>query len=135
LDQDIEPITKPSWVEYNKEGSVNLIAYGDNFIRMKEAIDKDNLPINLYNARFIKPLDETMVRNILLSDKTTYVLEDVTYISGLGSAIFEYAQAKNLPTNNLKILGLPDEFIEQGSIDEIYEKHGLSTKQIIKKIL
>jgi len=135
LDQETKPITKPSWVKYDKSGTVNLIAYGDNFIRMKQAIDTDDLPINLVNARFIKPLDESMVEDILLSNNKTYVLEDVTYISGLGSAIFEYAQAKNLPTNDLKILGLPDEFIEQGSIDEIYEKHGLSTKQIIKKIL
>ncbi len=128
-------ITKPVWFEFNQNAEVNLIAYGDNFQRMKSYILEKNLPINLYNALFIKPLDEKMVSKILKSNLPTYVLEDVTYISGLGSAIFEFGQKNNLPINNLKILGLPDEFIQQGSKEEIYEKYGLSTEQIINKIL
>ncbi len=128
-------ITKPTWFEYNNNGSVNLIAYGDNFTRMKAYIDSKKLSINLYNAMFIKPLDELIVTSILKSNLPTYVLEDVTYISGLGSAIFEFAQKNDLPVNHLKIFGLPDKFIEQGTREEIYQKYGLSTEQIIDKIL
>ena len=128
-------ITKPLWHEFNQNAKVNLIAYGDNFQRMKSYIFKNKLPVNLYNALFIKPLDEEMVSKILKSSLPTYVLEDVTYISGLGSAIFEFAQKNDLPVSKLRIIGLPDEFIQQGSKEEIYEKYGLSTEQIINKIL
>ncbi len=128
-------ITKPLWHEFNQNAKVNLIAYGDNFQRMKSYIFENKLPVNLYNALFIKPLDEETVSKILKSSLPTYVLEDVTYISGLGSAIFEFAQKNDLPVSKLRIIGLPDEFIQQGSKEEIYEKYGLSTEQIINKIL
>jgi len=128
-------ITKPLWHEFNQNAKVNLIAYGDNFQRMKSYIFENKLPVNLYNALFIKPLDEETVSKILKSNLPTYVLEDVTYISGLGSAIFEFAQKNDLPVSKLRIIGLPDEFIQQGSKEEIYEKYGLSTEQIINKIL
>lgn len=128
-------ITKPVWLEFNQNAEVNLITYGDNFQRMKSYIFEKKLPVNLYNALFIKPLDEETVSKILKSSLPTYVLEDVTYISGLGSAIFEFAQKNDLPVSKLRILGLPDEFIQQGSKEEIYEKYGLSTEQIINKIL
>ncbi len=133
--ETFEPIKAPSWVEENNQGEFNLIAYGDNFIRMSEYINTKKLPINVYNARFIKPFDNKMVTKILNSNLKTFVLEDATIVSGLGGAIFEYAQANDLNTNNLKILGLPDEFIEHGSVQDIYKLYGLDTESIIKKIM
>ncbi|XMB72375.1 1-deoxy-D-xylulose-5-phosphate synthase [Mycoplasmatota bacterium WC30] len=132
---NFEPIIAPSWVEENNQGEFNLIAYGDNFIRMSEYIKTNKLPINVYNARFIKPFDNKMVEKILNSNLKTYVLEAATVVSGLGSAIFEHAQANNLNTNNLRILGLPDEFIEHGSVQDIYRLYGLDTESVIKKIM
>jgi len=130
----ITNIDRPDWVEYDNQGSVNLIAYGDNFTRLYNHITKKNLPINIYNARFIKPLDKEMLTKILSSGKNTYVVEDVTYISGLGSAMFEYAQANGLSSDRIRIIGLPDEFIEHGSVSEIQKKYGLDCESIIKKI-
>jgi 1-deoxy-D-xylulose-5-phosphate synthase len=76
-----------------------------------------------------------MVKDILNMNKKTYILEDVTKISGLGSSILEFANENDLPTNNIKILGLPDKFIEQGTQEEIYKKYNLDTESIIKTIL
>ncbi len=132
---DFEPITKPSWTVFNQNGQVNLIAYGDNYIRMQEMIENENLKVNLYNARFIKPLDEICVTQILNSGLKTFVLEDVTIVGGLGSAIFEFAQAQDLPTNTLKILGLPDQFIEHGTVEEIWKQYGLDNETIRNTIL
>jgi len=133
--EDFKQITKPIWIEELHQGTSNLVAYGDNFARMKSYIEKNKLPINLYNALFIKPLDETMVNKIMQSNLPTYVLEDVTKISGLGSSILEYAADKGLNTSNIKILGLPDQFIEQGTVEEIYQKYGLDDEEIVKTIL
>jgi len=133
--QGLPPIEKPSWVENNRLGTVNLVAYGDNFRRLNEHVENYGLPINTFNARFIKPLDNAMVDKILTSGFSTFVVEDVTVIGGLGSAIFEYAQSQGLPTDKIKIIGLPDEFIEHGSQDEIRKKYGLDTESIIKKII
>ena len=129
-----EPITKPTWLEINNQGEFNLIAYGDNFVRLQTYIEKHKLPINLYNALFIKPMDEEMIKKIFSSKLKTFVVEDVAKISGLGSSILEFACDHNLVID-LKILGLPDEFIEQGTQEEIYLKYNLDTESIINTIL
>jgi len=127
-------ITQPTWKAYKKDGQANLITYGDNFVRMKNYIDDHKLPINLYNAMFIKPLDEEMLNQIIASDLPTYVLEDVTKISGLGSSILEYLSDTD-QFLSVRVFGLPDTFIEHGSQKEIYKKYGLDEKSIIEKIL
>lgn len=133
--ESIAPIKKPMWIDYSNNGIANLIAYGDNFSRMKDYIEENKLPINLYNALFIKPFDEEKVMKILNSNLPTYVLEDVTKLSGLGSSILEFAVEKNIPIKDFHILGLPDKFIEQGSVEEIYSLYNLDTESIIKTIL
>ena len=129
-----ESIKKPTWKEFNYNGEYNLISYGDNFTRMNEYIKTNELKINLYNAMFIKPLDTLMLDKIIKSNKPTYVLEDVTKISGLGSSILEYLSEVNKHLD-IKILGLPDKFIEQGSQGKIYKKYNLDEESIVKTIL
>ncbi len=132
---EFEPITKPSWVFHDRLGSVNLVAYGDNFKRMDSYIKENNSPINTYNARFIKPLDTEMVDRILASEMPVYILEDGIKTSGLGSAILEYAAENGIDSSKVRIIGLPDEFIEHGSVAQIQKKYGLDTESIIKRIL
>ncbi|MFW5794933.1 MAG: transketolase C-terminal domain-containing protein, partial [Bacillota bacterium] len=131
---EYQAIKKPTWNEFNKDAQANLISYGDNFTRMHKYIKTNNININLYNAMFIKPLDKLMLEKIISSNKKTYVLEDVTKISGLGSSILEYL-AEEEKQLDIKILGLPDEFIEQGSQAKIYKKYNLDEKSIINTIL
>ncbi|MCF7923531.1 MAG: 1-deoxy-D-xylulose-5-phosphate synthase [Candidatus Izimaplasma sp.] len=132
--KNYEAITEPTWKEFNQDANVNLIAYGDNFTRMYNYIQKNNLDVNLYNAMFIKPLDTKMLDKIIKNNKSTYVLEDVTKISGLGSSILEYLSEQNKHLE-IKILGLPDEFIDHGSQEKLYKKYNLDEESIIKTIL
>ncbi|MDA3931635.1 MAG: 1-deoxy-D-xylulose-5-phosphate synthase [Tenericutes bacterium] len=133
-EETYEAITKPTWISYLNSGDVNLIAYGDNFTRMKKYIDTHKLKINLYNALFIKPMDELMINKIVKTKLKTFVLEDVTKISGLGSSVLEYLSDNDLSLD-LKILGLPDEFIDHGTQEQIYKKYHLDEESIVKKIL
>jgi len=133
--KDFKTIDKPVWLEYNNLADVNLVAYGETFANLKKQIDHLKLPINLYNALFIKPMDLKMVTKLLKSGKMTYVVEDSIKTSGLGSAILEYAADNSLLNNNIKIIGLPDEFIEHGDILSIKKQYGLDVDSIIKQIL
>ena len=134
MHEEIPIIDKVSWVMEDRLGKANLICYGDNFTRMKEYIQKNELPINLINAIFIKPMDLEMLEKLLNTDLDLYVLEDVTKISGLGSSILEYMSDKGI-CKVVKIFGLPDEFILQGTQDEIYKLYGLDELSIVKAIL
>lgn len=134
LGQECEVIESPSWVKFDRNGKKTLIAYGDNFTRLKEYIEQQDLAINLINARFIKPLDKRLLDEILKNDDELYVLEDVTKISGLGSSILEYMGEINI-FKSLIIFGLPDEFIPQGTQEELYTKYHLDSVTITKTIL
>jgi 1-deoxy-D-xylulose-5-phosphate synthase len=127
-------IRKATWLEINRLGKANIISYGDNFAMLKNYVEENDLPINLYNALFIKPMDLVMLDKIINSNLPTYVLEDSAKISGLGSSILEYLSdsSKGL---QIKIYGLPDEFILQGSREEIYKKYGLDVETITKEIM
>lgn len=134
LGEVVPVIDSVSWVMEDNVGKANLIAYGDNFIRMKDYIQAKNLPINLINARFIKPMDLMMLEELLKSELPLYVLEDVTKISGLGSSILEFMSDKGI-SKVIRIFGLPDEFILQGTQEEIYKLYGLDELTIVNTIL
>lgn len=129
-----ETIMKPCWTQVTEGGTVNLIAYGDNAARMQSLIRTRCLPVNLYNARFIKPVDEIMLAQILSNGFKTIVLEDVTVSGGLGSSIFEVGQSLGMDTKNIRIIGLPDRFIEHGDVKDLYQKYGLDDEAIMSLI-
>ncbi|WP_343625399.1 1-deoxy-D-xylulose-5-phosphate synthase [Flavobacterium lindanitolerans] len=85
-----------------------------------------------YDFSFIKPLDEAMLHTIFKKYDVIITLEDGVAKGGFGSAITEFA-AQNNYTKRIKTLGIPDEFIEHGSIGELqrYSKIDAKNLQII----
>ncbi len=134
LYDSLPKIIKPSWTSSLEGEQGYFITYGDNFSRVAKIIQDHHFPLTLVNARFIKPLDETYLDTILRSKKNIIILEDSVKISGLGSSILEYAIEKQLLHNHIQILGLPDQFIEQGNVDLLYKKYRLDDESIIKII-
>jgi 1-deoxy-D-xylulose-5-phosphate synthase len=70
-----------------------------------------------YDFAFVKPLDERLLHSIFKDFKTIITLEDGVIKGGFGTAILEFS-AQNNYTSTVKTLGIPDEFIEQGTIEE-----------------
>ncbi|PKL01429.1 MAG: 1-deoxy-D-xylulose-5-phosphate synthase [Tenericutes bacterium HGW-Tenericutes-1] len=124
-----------SWDKLTQNGSINLITYGDNVLRMAKLIEEKKLPINLYNARFIKPFDTKMIEKIVASNFKTFVLEDVTVLGGLGSSLLEFLHEKQLNSQQFEILGLPDQYIEQGKIHEIYQQYHLDNDSLLERFI
>jgi len=70
-----------------------------------------------YDFAFVKPLDEDLLHRIFKDFETIITLEDGVIKGGFGSAILEFS-AQNMYTSTVKILGIPDQFIEQGTVKE-----------------
>jgi 1-deoxy-D-xylulose-5-phosphate synthase len=70
-----------------------------------------------YDFAFIKPLDENELHSIFTKYESIITVEDGVIKGGFGSAILEFA-ATHKYGNKIQLLGIPDVFIEQGSIDE-----------------
>ena len=82
-----------------------------------------------YHFGFVKPLDEQLLHEIFAVFKTIITIEDGAVIGGFGSAIVEFA-AQNQYKNNIKILGIPDEFIEHGTVNELQKICGIDVESI-----
>ena len=79
-----------------------------------------NATISHYDFGFIKPLDEALLHDIFKKYKTIFTIEDGTIKGGFGSAVVEFAATHNYK-NIITILGIPDHFIEQGTVHELQQ--------------
>ena len=98
-----------------------------------QVIEQEHLDITLINATFIKPLDQKMLKEI--ASKYSYILtiEDNIISGGLGHQILLSLNALDYQ-GKVKILGFPNKFIEQGTIDELYQQEHLDNASIQKEI-
>lgn len=85
-----------------------------------------------YHFGFVKPLDEKELHAIFEKFNTIITIEDGTILGGFGSGIVEFAAANNYK-NTIEIHGIPDKFIEQGSITELQKLCGLDIESLSKK--
>ena len=87
-----------------------------------------------YDLRFLKPLDEAMLHEIGKQFKQVITIEDGALNGGMGSAVLEF-MADNNYQPNISRIGIPDKFIEHGTIPELYKICGMDEESIVNKIL
>ena len=113
-----------------------ILSVGTISKNVSEAIENEP-EIGHYDLRFVKPLDENLLHAIFKFYKKIVTIEDGTVIGGFGSAILEFS-SKHGYTNKIHILGIPDNFIEHGTIFELQQSIGLDAvglKETLNKIL
>lgn len=120
-----------------KEGSkiavLSIGTIGNTIIKICENFPEKE-KIAHYNMRFVKPLDTTLLHTIFQKFDKILTIEDGTIVGGFGSAVIEFAQENNYSNKTIKRLGIPDTFIEQGSVEELHKLIALDPISI-KKVL
>jgi 1-deoxy-D-xylulose-5-phosphate synthase len=86
-----------------------------------------------YDMPFIKPLDKKLLKTIFNKHQVIITVEDGAQKGGFGGAISEFASENN-SKNTLEILGVPDQFIEQGTIEDL-EKIAFIDSESIRKTI
>jgi 1-deoxy-D-xylulose-5-phosphate synthase len=86
-----------------------------------------------YDFGFVKPLDETVLHDIFQSFEKIITIEDGVVKGGFGSGIIEFASVHNY-TTKIKILGVPDNFMEHGTVAELQKICGIDVKSIQKTL-
>jgi len=92
-----------------------------------------NATVAHYDIRFLKPLDKEMLHEIAKKFRQIITIEDGVIQGGFGSAVLEFMSDNNY-TVQVKRLGIPDNFIEHGTPDELYTMLGLDVDGITKSI-
>ena len=102
--------------------------------QVAKGLKEEGIDATVINARFLKPLDELVILEWLKKSRIVVTLEDGTTKCGLGTEIERLAFAHKLSAEVVK-MGYPDEFVKQGTCEEIEEKYGLTEEKIVKEIL
>lgn len=87
-----------------------------------------------YDFSFVKPLDEALLHKIFTEYESLIIIEDGTLIGGFGSAVCEFKSKYNYKSD-VRMLGIPDEFIEQGTIQELQHYSEINVKNLVSVLL
>ena len=122
-----------------KEGSdIAILSYGGRLaeaLSAAEQLSEKGISATVADARFAKPLDETLIRDLAKNHSTLIVIEEGS-IGGFGSYVLEFLNRNGLLDGKLKVrtMHLPDVFQDQDAPAKQYEQAGLLAKDILKGI-
>lgn len=137
IDKKMIPIPIGTWETVREGDSAVIIAIGPMLPVAEEAAEllkREGLNVRIVNARFIKPLDEAMLLKIADERLHILVLEEGSELGGLGSAILEYYSLHNKQGVPVRIIGVPDVFVEHGSIMEQRLEVGLTPERVATEL-
>ncbi len=118
-----------------KGNEIAILSIGTISENVTNAI-KNTKNVAHYDMRFVKPLDEELLHKIFRKYSKIITIEDGVIKGGFGNAILEFASKHNYK-NDIQILGIPDEFINHGTVEELQQICGidaLSIQKIIEEI-
>ena len=115
--------------EGNKIAVLSIGTIADNVIKAIEIIANKEA-IAHYDMRFVKPLDLSLLESIFKKFKTIITIEDGTVRGGFGSGVLEFASEKNYK-GTIKLMGVPDNFIHQGTVAQLQEICKIDVDSII----
>ena len=121
-------LTWGTWERLQAGDDVVVLAGGRALEYAEAALE--GLPgVGLVNARFVKPLDLEMLKEVATRAKAIVTVEDNTVLGGFGSAVLEQLSAWGLKTP-VRVLGIPDEFQEHASIERVHARSGIDAQAI-----
>ena len=118
-----------------KEGNRVAILVTGHFIdKALEVAESFTDRISVYYFGFVKPLDQTMLQAIFSKYVSIVTLEDGVKAGGFGSSIVQEAAKYNYK-GDIRILGIPDQFVEHGATEQLYDSVGLDIESIRQEII
>lgn len=134
---EILAIGKGRIIRAPKDARVAILSLGTRLgeaLKSSDMLAEKGIKTTVADARFAKPIDEDLVRELMAKHELLITLEEGA-IGGFGSHILQFSANENKNTCKIITFCLPDEFIEQNSPHVQYDEAGLNAEQIVAKVL
>jgi 1-deoxy-D-xylulose-5-phosphate synthase len=134
--QPIE-LGKAEVISESDDASLTIMAYGsmvEPSVRAVRQLEQKGIRINLINMRFVKPIDEQVIRRFADKGKPIITIEEHSRMGGFGSAVLEVLSEIGSAVK-VKVMAIPDSFIEHGSRDELLKMVGLDSEAVVRNAL
>lgn len=136
MDEEFENIPIGSWEVLKDGDDVAILTFGTTVPMALEAweiLAKSGVSARVINARFIKPLDSKMLKELYSENMPILTLEEAVLQGGFGSAVLEHA-ADHQANVIIDRMGIPDCFIEHGSVTKLLEEIGITTPDLVERV-
>jgi 1-deoxy-D-xylulose-5-phosphate synthase len=125
--------------EVLREGKDGVVlAYGSMVYHAIDAVEKleaeHGKKLTLVNARFMKPLDESLIGPLVENHKHVFTIEEHVRHGGFGAAVLEFINRARLDANKLEIVAIDDRFVDHGSRPEVLREVGLDPEGILQRL-
>ncbi|MDF1573622.1 MAG: 1-deoxy-D-xylulose-5-phosphate synthase [Bacteroidales bacterium] len=120
-----------------KDGSdmaiLSLGPIGNEARKAIEQLEKEHISVAHYDMRFLKPLDNNLLKAVFSRFTKIITLEDASIVGGLGSAVIEYMNDNSYKAKVIR-LGIPDRFVDHGTQEELYRECGYDVAGITSAV-
>jgi 1-deoxy-D-xylulose-5-phosphate synthase len=133
MDEGLSAIPIGTWEVLRDGNDLALLSYGpmlETVLDAAEQLKKEGISAKVINARFIKPMDEKMLMELAEKQIPILTVEESALIGGFGSGVLEFYHGQGFQDLSLSCMGIPDRFIEHGSVNKLLEEMGLTSKDI-----
>lgn len=133
MDDELQEIPIGTWEVLRDGDDIAILSFGPLLQAALDAANKlrsEGISAKVINARFIKPMDEDMLLD--LGDRGMPILtaEESALKGGFGSGVLEFFQERGYYDLRIACMGIPDRFIEHGSVKELLKEIGLTADNI-----
>ncbi|WP_339250488.1 1-deoxy-D-xylulose-5-phosphate synthase [Sporosarcina sp. FSL W8-0480] len=135
MDEKLKTIPIGTWEVLREGTDGTILTFGTTIpmaIEAAETLSRKGIDVKVVNARFIKPLDTDMLDEIFKDGKPIVTVEEAVLAGGFGSAVLEYAHDVSMEHISISRLGIPDEYIEHGSVDRLLEEIDLTCENVVR---
>jgi 1-deoxy-D-xylulose-5-phosphate synthase len=128
------PVGKGRMVKDGKDIAILTLGTVGNFAaEASKQLQSDLIDAAHFDLRFLKPLDTELLHKVFQRFHKVITVEDGALPGGFGSAVSEF-MADNGYSATIKRLGIPDRFVEHGSLAELYRECGFDTAGIVSAV-
>ncbi|RYL92356.1 1-deoxy-D-xylulose-5-phosphate synthase [Sporolactobacillus sp. THM7-4] len=129
------PLGKWEVLQEGRDGSI--LSFGPMLEVAMDAAGKlqsEGFKVSVINSRFLKPLDDEMLKELGALHKPVLTVEESALAGGFGSSVMEFFHDHGFHDQVVERMGIPDRFIEHGSVKELLGEIGLTSDHIYNRM-
>lgn len=133
-EMSVLPVGKGKKLKDGKDIAILSIGpVGNEALKAIEQVEKEGVSVALYDMIYLKPVDEELLHEVGKKFNRIVTVENGVIKGGLGTAVLEF-MADNGYTPKVKRIGVPDRFIEHGSVPELFKLCGMDSESITEVV-
>ena len=136
LEEYREPIALGKWEVLQRGKDIALLAVGSmvqTAWKVCQALKEQGISATCVNARFVKPLDFSLITELVKDHRLLVTMEENVHNGGFGEQVTAWVKEQRMEADVLNV-SIPDTFVEHGGVEQLRKKLGLDEENILRRI-